>query len=146
MDIEDEKLGLLFRRISLAAKKDTDNALKKWDLTMSQALVLEFLTNSPEEYRSQKAVEQHFGLQHPTVSGILKRLEKSGFIRTATSETDRRAKTIFLTDKALLADQRAKAHQDEKEELLYRGMTEEELVTLRRLLLKIIDNMKCDAQ
>jgi DNA-binding MarR family transcriptional regulator len=140
--MQEEKLSLLFRRIALAAKKDTDNALKKWDLTMSQAMVLEFLNNTTEENRTQKAVEQHFGLQHPTVSGILKRLEKSGFIRTATSETDRRAKTIFMTEKAWQADARAKAHQDEREAQLFDGMTKEELKTLRRLLLHILDNIK----
>ncbi len=140
--MQEEKLSLLFRRIALAAKKDTDNALKKWDLTMSQAMVLEFLNNTTEENRTQKAVEQHFGLQHPTVSGILKRLEKSGFIRTATSETDRRAKTIFMTEKAWQADARAKAHQDEREAQLFEGMTKEELKTLRRLLLHILDNIK----
>jgi MarR family multiple gene transcriptional regulator MgrA len=140
--MQEEKLSLLFRRIALAAKKDTDNALKKWDLTMSQAMVLEFLNNTTEENRTQKAVEQHFGLQHPTVSGILKRLEKSGFIRTATSETDRRAKTIFMTEKAWQADARAKAHQDEREAQMFDGMTKEELKTLRRLLLHILDNIK----
>lgn len=140
--MQEEKLSLLFRRIALAAKKDTDNALKKWDLTMSQAMVLEFLNNTTEDNRTQKAVEQHFGLQHPTVSGILKRLEKSGFIRTATSETDRRAKTIFMTDKAWQADARAKAHQDEKESQLFQGMSKEELKTLRRLLMHILDNIK----
>lgn len=140
--MEEEKLSLLFRRISLAAKKDTDNALKKWDLTMSQAMVLEFLNNTTEENRTQKALEQHFGLQHPTVSGILKRLEKSGFIRTAVCETDRRAKSIFMTDKAWQADANAKAHQDTKEALIFRGMTEDEIKTLRRLLMHIIDNIK----
>jgi DNA-binding MarR family transcriptional regulator len=47
-----------------------------------------------------------------------------------------------MTDKAWQADARAKAHQTEKEEQLFRGMTEAELKTLRSLLGRIIDNIK----
>jgi len=139
--MEDEKLGLIFRRISHAAKKDTDNYLKKWDLTMSQAMVLEYLNNSPDEELTQKAIELHFNLQHPTVSGILKRLEKNGFIRTAVNMYDRRVKNIFMTEKARQLDVRAKRHQAEVEEMLIRDFTPEETRTLRSLLERVVHNI-----
>lgn len=139
--MDGETLGMIFRRISHAAKKDTDNYLKQWDLTMSQAMVLEYLNNSPDEELTQKAIEQHFNLQHPTVSGILKRLEKNGFIRTATSTTDRRVKNIFVTEKSMQIDTRSKHYQAEMEETFVKGMTEEEAETLRRLLSQVLTNM-----
>ncbi len=139
--MEDEKFGLIIRRISHAVKKDTDNYLKKWDLTMSQAMVLEYLNNTSSVDLTQRAIEQHFNLQHPTVSGILKRLEKNGFISTATSETDRRVKKIFMTEKALQIDTRAKEHQAETEELFVKGLSPEEIATLRCLLLRTLKNI-----
>ena len=139
--MEDEKLGLIFRRISHIAKKDTDNYLKKWDLTMSQAMVLEYLNNSPDVELTQKAIEQHFNLQHPTVSGILKRLEKHGFITTAVNESDRRVKDIFVTDKARQLDTRAKMRQNEMEEVFVRGFSKEETEALRRLLNRVLHNL-----
>lgn len=141
LEMEDEKFGLIFRRISHAAKKDTDNYLKKWDLTMSQAMVLEYLNNTPDTELTQRAIEQHFNLQHPTVSGILKRLEKNAYIETATSETDRRVKKIFMTEKAKQIDIRAKQRQAETEELLVKGLTTEEIETLRRLLENVLKNI-----
>ena len=139
--MEDEKLGLIFRRISHIAKKDTDNYLKKWDLTMSQAMVLEFLNNSSDEELTQRAIEQHFNLQHPTVSGILKRLEKHGFITTATNESDRRVKNIFMTEKAGQLDAKAKMRQDEMEAVYVRGFSQEEAETLRNLLTRVLRNL-----
>lgn len=139
--MEDERLGLIIKRISHAAKKDTDNALKKWDLTMSQGMVLEYLNNAPDAELTQKAIEQHFNLQHPTVSGILKRLEKNGFIRTAVNTNDRRVKDIFLTDKAKQLDTRAKMHQAQMEATFVKGFTDEEVETLRSLLTRVLHNM-----
>ena len=74
--MEDEALGLIFKRLFHSIKKDMDNRMKSWDLTMSQAMVLEYLSNTSEKGLTQKDIEHHFNLQHPTVSGILKRLEK----------------------------------------------------------------------
>lgn len=137
-----ETLGLIFKRISHAAKKDIDNYLKKWNLTMSQAMVLEFLNNTTDENLTQKAIEQHFNLQHPTVSGILKRLEKNGFITTATNQADRRVKNIYMTDKAQRIDVKAKMRQQEMEETFVKGLKPEEVETLYRLLMQVYGNMK----
>lgn len=139
--MEEEKLGLIFRRISHAAKKDMDNYTKDIDLTMSQLMVLEYLSNTNEQELTQKGVEQHFNLQHPTVSGILKRLERNGFLWTATNEADRRAKNIYLTDKAKNLDNRAKKRQEEQEELFVKGLSPAEIETLRHLLKQVLKNM-----
>jgi DNA-binding MarR family transcriptional regulator len=138
--MEKETLGLIFRRISHAAKKDTDNNLKRLNLTMSQGLVLEYLNNTKEEL-TQKAIEQHFNLQHPTVSGILKRLEKNGFITTSVNKTDRRVKDICLTEKAIQIEEIARQDKKLMEETFVKGMTGEEIETLRMLLKKVLNNM-----
>ena len=108
---------------------------------MSQAMVLEYLSNPPADSPSQKDIEHHFNLQHPTVSGILKRLEKHGFIRTEICETDRRAKNIYLTEKAVLVDRRAKSHQALMEETFVRGFTPREVETLRSYLKRVLKNV-----
>lgn len=141
MVTENETLGLIFRRISHAAKKETDNNLRRLNLTMSQGLILEYLNNMPDEELTQKAIEQHFNLQHPTVSGILKRLEKNGFITTSVNKTDRRVKDIFLTEKARKIEEIARQDKKKMEETLVKGMTEEEVETLRTLLKKVLNNM-----
>ncbi len=139
--MEDETLGLIFKRIFHAVKKDTDNRMKGWELTMSQAMVLEFLNNSPLQSITQKDIEHHFNLQHPTVSGILKRLEKHGFIRTEISQTDRRAKNVYATEKALLIDKKAKIHQAQMDETFVKGFTPQEVEMLREYLKRVLINV-----
>lgn len=140
--LEEEKLGLLIKRISNALKKDLDHHLKDIELTMSQGMVLAFLNNAPQEELTQKAVEQYFGLQHPTVSGILKRLEKNGFVSCSVNQSDRRLKDIHLTDKARNIDARAKKHQAQLEEVFTKGFTKEEADTLRSLLKRVLENIE----
>jgi DNA-binding MarR family transcriptional regulator len=108
---------------------------------MSQAMVLEFLNNATNENLTQKNIEHHFNLQHPTVSGILKRLEQHGFIRTETNEADRRAKNIFLTEKASVVDERAKKHQAQMEETFVKGFTQTESEALRQYLKRVLINV-----
>ncbi len=139
--MEDEALGLIFKRISHAIKKDVDNKMKNWELTMSQAMILEYLSNAPAVNITQKEIEHHFNLKHPTVSGIIKRLEKHGFLRTEVSATDRRAKNIFTTEKAALIDKKAKMHQAQMEEIFVKGFTRKEIETLRQFLKRILVNV-----
>ena len=74
------------------------SALEKLDLTASQGQVLGFLA-----YRKEPAcardIEEHFKLSHPTVSGLLSRLEKKGFIQFRPDEKDRRCKRIHILPK-----------------------------------------------
>jgi DNA-binding MarR family transcriptional regulator len=124
--MDEEALGLIFKRIFHAVKKDADNRMKEWDLTMSQAMVLEYLSNPPASSPTQKDIEHNFGLQHPTVSGILKRLEKHGFIRHR-GQRDR--------------DRRAKLHQALMEETFVKGFTRPEVETLRSYLKRVLANV-----
>ena len=139
--MEIETLGLIFRRISHAIKKETDHNLKRLNLTMSQGLVLEYLNNTKDDELTQKEIEQHFNLQHPTVSGILKRLEKNGFIMTSVNKADRRVKDICLTEKAREIEEIARQDKKMMEETFVKGLTEEEIKTLRALLKKVLNNM-----
>jgi DNA-binding MarR family transcriptional regulator len=108
---------------------------------MSQAMVLEFLNNTSDVEFTPKAIEQHFNLRHPTVSGILKRLEKNGFITTTVNSLDRRAKDIHLTPKANEIDKKAKQHQAHLDETFVKGFTQDEIETLRKLLLRVQNNI-----
>jgi DNA-binding MarR family transcriptional regulator len=139
--MDDESLGLIFRRLSHAAKKETDNNLKRLDLTMSQGLVLEYLNNTHDEELTQRGIEQHFNLQHPTVSGILKRLEKKGFITTSVNKSDRRVKNICLTDKARKMELIARQDKKQMDDTLVKGLTTSEIETLRGLLQRVLKNV-----
>ena len=95
----DASVSLALKQISNAFVKDANRTLKRIGLTVSQAEILLFLYHTPDS-GGQRDIESHFGLQHPTVIGLLERLRKKGFVQCAVNPEDRRCRTVSLTEKA----------------------------------------------
>ena len=72
--------------------------LLDFELTPSQARIVGYLIHS-ESPPCARDVEAFFDLSHPTVSGILSRLEQKGFIALRTDPDDRRCKRIYILPK-----------------------------------------------
>ena len=93
----------LFRRFRLldqAGKQRVDQQFTAVDLTAMQSYVLRYLHEHRGEVVYPKDLEQRFHLTHPTVSGLLARLESKGFIVCTPDPDDRRCKRIAATEKA----------------------------------------------
>ena len=73
-------------------------ALARMDLTAAQGHIMGYLAHSPNPPCSRD-IEEAFQLSHPTVSGLLSRLEKKGFIEFRPDEKDRRCKRIHMLPK-----------------------------------------------
>lgn len=52
-----------------------------------------------EQPPCSRDIEEDFRMSHPTVSGLLTRLEKKGFIEFRPDDSDRRIKRIFILPK-----------------------------------------------
>lgn len=129
------------KRISNALERKRTLDLEDMDLTSSQAFVLGYLLRHREEPVTSGDICKHFDLSHPTVTGILQRLESKGFLTYAEDSTDRRKKQICVTEKALDVNQRAKERCQETETLVSGSLSEEELRTLVGLLDRVIANI-----
>ena len=96
-------MGLRFSIVSRAFKKRTDELLKEKELTGVQLGVLGQLRHLEltglSEIR-QRDLENAAHLGHPTMTEIIKRLEKKGFVECGVSPTDRRSKAIRSTPRA----------------------------------------------
>ena len=93
----------LFRRFRLldqAGKQRVDQQFQEMELTAMQSYVLRYLHDRAGEVVYPKDIEQRFHLTHPTVSGLLARLEVKGFIVCAPDPDDRRCKRVSATEKA----------------------------------------------
>ena len=89
-----------------------------------------------------KDLEKRFHLTHPTVSGVLQRLEAKNFIIIEPDKADRRCKRIRLTDRARRCDEAVGQAFETLEQRMCAGMTEAEQQTLRRLLDLAAENLK----
>ena len=121
-------------------QKNMSNALAQMDLTASQGRILGYLDHTKEP-PCLKDIETTFHMSHPTVSGLLARMEKKGFIELRPDPKDRRSKRVYLLPKAQeifdLMDQTI----DKNEQDLIRGFSPEEQELFLQLLDRAIQNM-----
>ncbi len=121
----------------------TEN-LEKMDLTASQGRLMGFIAHRGETPTYAKDVEAAMDMSHPTVSGLLSRLEQKGFIALETDPKDRRSKRIVLLEKGRACQERMHQQIMENEERIVRGFTPEEREQFLTLLRRAIENVHPD--
>ena len=103
MEYSDIPLGVKFAIIHRAFRREVDAMLREKGLTAAQFGVLNALDRLEHEGAAeinQRDVEAMCRSTHPTMTEMLKKLEKKGFIETRVSETDRRRKIVCRTERA----------------------------------------------
>jgi MarR family transcriptional repressor of mepA len=126
-------------------KQRFNNSLRQYDLTVSQFGVICFLQQHQGERIYIKKIGEVFNLTHPTVVGLINRLEEKGFVQTAQDPGNKKYRIISLTQKGLAIKARMDSGRDEMEHLILKGFSDEETKEFKRLLDKALDNIKNDA-
>ena len=116
------------------------DALAQMELTASQGRIMGYLAHRKTPPCSRD-IEESFQLTHPTVSGILSRLEKKGFIAFFPDETDRRCKRIRVLPKGMELTALMENTIRDTERRLVEGFTEQEQEQFMELLERAILNM-----
>ena len=119
------------------------SALAEMELTASQGPILGYIAHRKTP-PCAKDIEEEFHLSHPTVSGLLSRLEKKGFLEFFPDETDRRCKRIRLREKGLQCIEIMHQAIRENERVLVQGFSEEEQSLFLSFLNRAIHNMGGD--
>ena len=132
--------GHLLRHLHSCTDQAMSNALASMELTAAQGHIMGFITHSQRPPCSRD-IEEAFHLSHPTVSGLLSRLEKKGFIEFRPDETDRRCKRIHVLSKGLELNETMHKAILANEAQMVQGFTAEEKEQFRQYLLRAIENM-----
>ena len=115
-------------------------ALAQMDLTAAQGQIIAFLSFRKEPPCSRD-IEEAFQLSHPTVSGLLSRMEKKGFIEFRSDPADRRCKRIYLLPKGQACHEAFRSTIDACEKKVLTGFSEAEKEQFAALLQRAISNM-----
>ena len=78
-----------------------------------RARVLTFLLKSQDKTIIQKDIEEYLELRHPTIIGILQRMEAKGLIVSTVDQQDKRQKIIALTDSAFELEKKITDHVED---------------------------------
>jgi DNA-binding MarR family transcriptional regulator len=87
------KIRQIIRSINLESKK----IQKDYGVSIPQVLCLGFLKKADNYQATQSEIKQYLNLNSSTVSGIINRLEKKGFIARLPKLGDKRVVNIALT-------------------------------------------------
>ncbi len=134
-------VGYQFKIIDEKIKMRADEDLKRHDLTLTQTRVLGFLAEMGGQ-ATQKEIEDDLQVSHPTVVGLVSRMEQKGFLTTRPDPMDRRNKLVELTERARELDQAIDLTVAHHDALLLRGFTEQERETLKGFLRRINRNLE----
>ena len=132
-------VGYLIKRINDKLTVKVDAELKQFNLTTSQCRVFLYLSSRGGQ-GTQKEIETFLGVSHPTVVGLVSRMEQNGYVMCWPCE-DGRNKNVKLTPKAEDIDKDMKKNMQANEQKLLEPLSPEESEKLRDLLLKVVQHL-----
>ena len=137
-----DDIGLILKQINDHLTQRANNEFKDSGITMSQMRVLMFLGRAGDSTVTLRDIEKHLGVSHPTVVGLVKRLEDKGLITSEVSVHDKRFRIVAPTETgAVMLDMAEQARADHERKLL-EGLDGREVEALRAMLTRILKNVE----
>ncbi len=110
-------------------------------VSMINGLIIAYLAANEGKDIYQKDIEKQFKIGKSSLAGTLKSMEEKGYILRQAGEEDSRLKKVCITDKAKSYIQKIEQGQLQIEEILCRGIAQEELETFLQVVKKMQDNL-----
>ncbi|MGM9640204.1 MAG: MarR family winged helix-turn-helix transcriptional regulator [Faecousia sp.] len=136
-----DQIGPRAKHLGILAEQSVSQETQSMGLTPVQSRVLGFLVGHPEDPPCVRDVEAFFALSHPTVSGILSRLEEKGFLSFRADTDDGRIKRIIVSQQAVVYAERIRGSIDALEKEIVKGFTPEEKAQFIQYLDRAIRNL-----
>ncbi|MGN0518116.1 MAG: MarR family winged helix-turn-helix transcriptional regulator [Acutalibacteraceae bacterium] len=134
-------VGYLIKNINDKLKIKADADLKRYNLTFTQSRVLAFLSSKGGQ-ATQKEIEVFLEVSHPTVVGIVSRMEQNGYLTTCIDDIDKRNKIVKFTKQAEEIGIDLEQNMLENEKMLLAPLSAEDAKHLKEMLIKIYTNLE----
>ncbi len=131
--MEQYPIGCLLKMITDKIKIQADANLAQHDLTLTQSRVLGYLEQNGG-IATQKEIEGFLQVSHPTVAGVIGRMEQKGFVSCRPDPADKRSKIVCQTERAAAIAQDMHATIQATEQQMLRSLTLEQIAALEDAL------------
>ncbi len=136
-----QDIGYLIKNINDKLKVKADADLKNFNLTLAQSRVFAFLHSSGGQ-ATQKEIEVFLEVSHPTVVGIVARMEQNGHVTSWIDEHDKRNKIVKLTQQAEALGMDMEHRIFANEQMMLSSLSDSDIERLREMLLTIYKNLE----
>ena len=137
---EYESINLLLRMICQAQRSQMSEALAEIGVYAGQEMFLWHLWQ--EEGLTQSQLGERMCVQPPTVSKMLDRLAKAGLVERLPDPENSHLSRVYLTELGKVRQRDVRAIWTTMEQRLTQGLSIEERIVLRRLLLQVRENLR----
>ena len=136
--------GLRFAILQRTMRRQMDDYVRETGLTGTQFGVLGALGRLEHQGGevTQKALEEAAHVTHPTMTELLKKLERKGFVACRTSEKDHRCKVIVPAEKARALHQAIEEFDERVFTALCRGLSDEQIANFLHITDVMLENAK----
>ncbi len=134
-----ETVGFALAQVCKAHRNRVDAALSSLGLHVGQEMIL--LQLWAEDGLTQSQLVERLCVEPPTVTKMLQRMERDGVIERRPDPDDARVSRVYLTERGQALQQPIACCWARVEECSTIGLTTEERLLLRRLLLHVRNNL-----
>ncbi|PKM81188.1 MAG: MarR family transcriptional regulator [Firmicutes bacterium HGW-Firmicutes-14] len=136
---DNESLEFLFAQVMRLHHHRTQKLLGELGIYPGQPPILFMLWK--KDGRSQKEFAEMLGLKPATITVMLKRMEKAGWVERKPDPEDLRVSRVFLTERAEKFRPKVKQVLNTIYEESFEGFTQEEKVLMKRFLICMRNNL-----
>jgi DNA-binding MarR family transcriptional regulator len=129
------------RKILRSVNLESKRIQKEYGISIPQLLTLNYLSNQPEYKATHKEVSKYLNLNSSTITGIISRLEKKGWIAKLRHTTDKRISYVILTALGQKLLQNTPQLMHEKLAHKFESTSQEHMQELQRAFDLLIDFM-----
>ncbi len=138
-------LGYKFKRIHEMFKARMNEDMKRNDMTFSQMEVLFYLEKNQDHSVNQQELCTAIEVSHPTMIGLINRLEEKDMVQRRVDPENRRNRYIEMTQKAREVMMLTQYRREHNDQVITMGMSDAQKEELNRLLTMVYSNMQDEA-
>ena len=113
---------------------------QEFDLNRSQAAIL--FTLHRRKSISQKELARELNMTAPSITSAIQKMEREGYISREPDKSDQRVMRLTLAERGKSCIQSVKDVGKRMDEIILGGMSLEEQLLFRRLMLQVKDNLE----
>ncbi len=135
-------LGNLIKHLHKMFEQEINEDMTPVNVTRSQMDILYYTYKKNKDGLevNQVNLEKDLNLKNPTVTGLISRLEKKGYIKREKSSKGPNYKSVLITDEGNRIIEEGKRITNNVEKEMFSVLDKEEKKELTRLLQKVIDS------
>ena len=129
-------MGIVLHKMLNTAK----GMYQEFDLNRSQAAIL--FTLHRRKSISQKELARELNVTAPSITSAIQKMEREKYITRETDKSDQRVMRLTLAERGKACIQSVKNVGERMDEIIQGGMSLEEQLLFRRLILQVKDNLE----